>query len=394
MPDRSLLLAAYLSRFGDQGDVALADMPARPQGSVIWVRAADASQLDALHSLQGQLQAEGDQIHLIVTLPEPDGTALQTPQGHTQINGFLMHWQPDLMLWLDPVLDPNTLFALAKSAVPCILLGAGQDTLRPVKKTWVPGVAKAMLRQFVLIMAPDDAARSRFVRAGADPKRMKTLGVLESAPAALTHNEQERQEITQVLGARSIWFAADTDVTEITAIAQAHHQASRRAHRLLLIISLRDHTQGQAATALLREAGFGVAQRSAEDDVDEATQVYVADTPDELGLWYRIAPITYLGGSLSGGPCRDPFEAATLGSAVLHGPDVAPFEAQVKRLDAADACVPVASFADLGQQVETLLSPDKTALIVHAAWDVTSRGADVTNKLADAIFAQLDAGGS
>jgi 3-deoxy-D-manno-octulosonic-acid transferase len=74
----------------------------------------------------------------------------------------------------------------------------------------------------------------------------------------------------------------------------------------------------------------------------------------------------------------------------LHGPDVAPYEGQIERLAAAQACVSLKTFAELGKTVERLLSPDKTAQIVHAAWDVTSRGADVTNRLAEAIVAQLD----
>jgi len=103
-----------------------------------------------------------------------------------------------------------------------------------------------------------------------------------------------------------------------------------------------------------------------------------------------MSPITYLGGTLTGGPCRNPYEAATLGSAVLHGPDIAPYQGQVRRLGEANACVSLKSPDDLGDQVERLLAPDKTALIVHAAWEVTSRGAEVTARVAEAILAQLD----
>ncbi|MBB5720454.1 3-deoxy-D-manno-octulosonic-acid transferase [Loktanella ponticola] len=391
MADTSLSLAAYFSRRGGDGaGTPLADMPPRPVGNVIWVRGHHASQLDALSDLELQLQADGDPIHLITTLPTAQKGVLQTPTGRAHVRAFLNHWTPDLVLWLVPTLDTNTVFELAQANIPCILVGASKDTARPAVKAWVPGLTRAMLRQFVKIMTLDADVNATLIRAGADANSIETLGALESAPSALPHFESERQDIATTLGARSIWFAADTDILEIPQIAKAHHQASRRAHRLLLIVSLRDPSQGTAAAEALRDAGFTVALRSADEEADTATQVYVADTVGELGLWYRVAPITYLGGSLSAGPCRDPFEAATLGSAVLHGPNVRPYESQIQRLATADACVSLRSFSELGQMVETLLSPDKTARIVHAAWDVTSRGADVTNRLAEAIHAQLD----
>lgn len=391
MPDKSLSLAAYFSRRGRDGTGQVAgDLPPRPAGYVIWARVEDASQLDALGDLEQRMQADGDPVHLIVSTASGGGGATQTPVGRAAIRAFLTHWKPDVSLWIGPKLDATTLYELSQSAIPCLLTGATQETARASGQTWVPGAMRGMIRQFSKITTIGDDVTLALVRAGADRTNLEVLGPLESAPAALPHFEDERQEIAKSLGARSIWFAADTALSEIPQIAQAHHQASRRAHRLLLIVSLRDPEEGIAAAEALRAAGFSVALRSADEEADDATQVYVADTEGELGLWYRVAPITYLGGSLSGGPCRDPFEAATLGSAVLHGPDVSPYNPQIARLAAADACVALSSFADLGSTVETLLSPDKAARVVHAAWDVTSRGADVTDRLAELIFEQID----
>ena len=391
MADRSLSLAAFFSRRSKDRDVSDATgLSPRPNGQVIWVRALRADQISALDSLEQQLQADGDAVSLIVTCPFATGSIIKTPEGRTDVGAFLAHWKPDLVMWLEADLDPVSFLELAERKIPCMLISATKNALRPASKSWVPGVGRAMFNQCHAIMTADDDVRGLFVRAGADPDRVQTLGPLESAPTPLSHFEDERQDLAKTLGSRSIWLAADSPLSEIAEIAKAHHMASRRAHRLLLIVALRDPDDGMQAVEILRRAGFNVALRTADEEPNDATQVYVADTEVELGLWYRIAPITYLGGTLSGGPCRDPFEPATLGSAVLHGPDVGPFIGQIERLAAADACVSLSSFDALGKTVERLLSPDKTAQLVHAAWDVTSRGADVTNRLAEAIMAELD----
>ncbi len=65
------------------------------------------------------------------------------------------------------------------------------------------------------------------------------------------------------------------------------------------------------------------------------TDIYVADTLGELGLFYRLAPIVFVGGSLVRHGGQNPIEAIKLGAAVLHGPHVANFAEIYAALDAA-----------------------------------------------------------
>lgn len=143
-------------------------------------------------------------------------------------------------------------------------------------------------------------------------------------------------------------------------------------------------------TAHLRDAEFTVAHRSAGETPKEATQIYVVDTNEGLGLWCRLAPITYLGGSLSDGLIPDPFAPATVGSAIVVGPKVTRFQDHLDRLFSADATHIATTPANLGGAVETLLATDYAARLAHAAWDVTSRGADATNELVTLIYTYLD----
>ncbi len=163
----------------------------------------------------------------------------------------------------------------------------------------------------------------------------------------------------------------------------AHRAALRLAHRLLLIL-VPDRPERADALARQIEAaeGWTVARRSADEEPDEETEVFLADVPSEMGLWYRLAPITYLGGSLYGsGSQRDPFEAAALGSAVLHGPHPGDWQTAMARLTEARATRPVGSPVDLAEGLADLLSPDRAARLAQAAWAVTSAGAEVTDRV-------------
>ena len=120
--------------------------------------------------------------------------------------------------------------------------------------------------------------------------------------------------------------------------------------------------------------------------------MYIADTPDDIGLWYRLAPMTYLGGSFDkSAPTSDAFEPASLGSAVLHGPEVGGSVPRIQKLQSADASLLVPSPDGLGDAVFSLLSPDKAAKLAHEGWKVTTEAAPAVEALATLIHETLDA---
>ena len=97
--------------------------------------------------------------------------------------------------------------------------------------------------------------------------------------------------------------------------------------------------------------GSGVARRSSGQFPDRNSSVYLADTLGEMGLWYRLAPIAYVGGSFHGIGGHNPFEPIALETAVIHGPDVANFADIYRALDEEEAAIPVLSAEDLGKAV-------------------------------------------
>ncbi len=388
-------LATYFARrHSEISGPYLGEMPVRPEGTVIWVWATNPDQVITLQGLAAQLAADGDQISFVISLPNVPadfaGQVMTAPVNRSQTQTFLTHWSPSLVLWMRDSLEPSALIEISDRDIPCILLEATIDALRPEHGAWVPGLSRAMLQQFTKILTVDASVSTTLLKAGADPNVVEPLGVMETAPPALSHFEDERQEMAKVLGSRPVWLAADTSPAEVDMLADAHHHASLRSHRLLLIVSLQNEDDGPDVADRLRDRGFLVALRSADETPDAATQIYVADFEGEMGLWYRISPITYLGNSFSDGPRRNPFEAATLGSAVIHGPNIAPYQGQIKRLAEADACVSVRNKNELGGEIERLLAPDVAALLVHGAWEVTSRGAEITGRIAEVIIDRLD----
>lgn len=370
----------------------------RPRGPLVWVHCPDPDRIGLVAALADRIAAEGDWLHMLVTsddipasAPRGTRTLLQPvpPDEPEAVRAALAHWRPDVVIWFQGDLRPVLLEQLAE--VPRILVDAEADRIRLVSRGWLPGLLRRVASGFDLALAVDQLAASRLRRAGLASEEIEVTGPLDTSRGVLPCNEAERRDFVQLLAARPVWLAAGIAWSELDAVIAAHRQASRSAHRLLLILAPRLAEETPEMARALTEAGLSVALRAEGGEPEADSQVYLADGTGELGLWYRLAPVTFMGATLTPeGNGRHPFEAASLGSAVVHGPGTAPFADAYASLGRARAARALRNSADLGQAVEVLLAPDRAAAMAHAAWDVVTTGAEVGNRLIDILRERLD----
>ena len=120
--------------------------------------------------------------------------------------------------------------------------------------------------------------------------------------------------------------------------------------------------------------------------------VYVCDTIGELGLFYRLAGIVFLGKSFVAGGGQNPIEPARLASAVLHGPGVDNFIEAYVALDEAGGALEIARPEDLGEALIGLF--DDTARLramARAAADAVERRAGAVERSMQALAPLLAA---
>lgn len=373
------------------------DRPPRPTGPLIWLQVPDAEMLPAAAELLRRLGEDRPGVTFLLTAPEggpvlPRRILRQPPPAPTTtaLTAFLDHWRPDAAAQIGGPIDPLLLHQATAEGLPLIIVQPTAPA-RPALRL-IPGLSRRALSQATRILVADAGAARVLRRLGGTAAQIEAVGRLEEGSAALACNEAERESMAHVLHVRPVWLAAALPEAEIAAVAEAHRAALRLAHRLLLVVVPEDPAQGPSFAAQLAAAGdWRVALRSAEQEVDEETEVYVADTEGELGLWYRLAPITYLGGSLTGAGClRPPYEPAALGSAIIHGPRTGGHAGAFASLSEARAVREIRAAADLGEAVGDLLSPDRAAQLAHNAWAVTSSGAEVTGRVAHLLLQALD----
>ena len=88
---------------------------------------------------------------------------------------------------------------------------------------------------------------------------------------------------------------------------------------------------------------------------DGATDIYIVDTVGELGLFYRVAPLVFMGGSLVPHGGQNPIEPGKLGAAILHGPHIGNFIDVYAALDEAGGASLAQDAKELAQTASDLL---------------------------------------
>lgn len=157
------------------------------------------------------------------------------------------------------------------------------------------------------------------------------------------------------IGLRPRWLAASTHQGEEELAAAVHARLAVDHPGLLTIVAPRHPARGDAVAAMLAATGLRVARRSRGEPVAAETQIYLADTMGDLGLLYSLARIAFIGGSMTPKGGHNPFEAARLDCAVLHGPDMSNCTGMASALAAAGASETVSSANELAHAVSMLL---------------------------------------
>jgi 3-deoxy-D-manno-octulosonic-acid transferase len=370
---------------------------ARPAGPLVWIHAASVGEATAMLRLIERLLETRPELEILVTTGTVASARLLEKRLPARARHqfvpvdlpgwtgrFLDHWRPDLALWVESELWPNLVLATHARGVPMMLVN-GRLSARSYRRwRWSPGLIGPMLGAFAQCLAQDREQAERLRRLGAS--NVAAVGDLKAAGARLPVDQAQLRRLRRQVGSRPLWLAASTHAGEEEIAAAAHLRLAAEHPGLLTIIAPRHPARAEALAAMLDRRGLRVVRRSQGDPVIGETEIYLADTFGELGLFYSLAGIAFIGGSLCGKGGHNPFEAARLDCAVLHGPDMSNCVGMAAALAAAGAAEIVTGADELARAVAALLAdrPLRAARCAAAA-----RAAAAGQGILDTVLARL-----
>jgi 3-deoxy-D-manno-octulosonic-acid transferase len=280
---------------------------------------------------------------------------------------------------------------VAETGTPLVLLNGRMSEASFLRWKRVPFLIRPLLGEFALCLGQDEEQTQRLAALGA-PRAM-SVGNLKYAAQPLPADAATLATLQAGIDGRPVWLASSTHAGE-EAVAGRVHRALAAAHPgLLTMIAPRHPDRGGEVAGELRALGLTVARRSAGDQPGRA-DVYLADTLGELGLFYRLAPVVFMGKTLLHEGGHNPLEPAQLDCALVSGPHMQNFAAVQDKLRAARAVVEVADEAALIKAVDALLGdPVRRAGLAESGRQVAAAEAGVLDAVLRELKPWLDKAG-
>lgn len=278
------------------------------------------------------------------------------------VKRFLNHWKPDLILWAESELWPTLLSEIKHRHLPMALVNARMSPKSFKNWSRAKNAAAEILSAFTVILTQTDQDKDYYKTLGA--RSVSTIGNIKFASAPLPYQDTDLDALKSTTANRPLWVYASTHAGEEELAAKAHQTLSQQFPNLLTIIIPRHPERRVSILESFKNNDLKVTTRTTHKITpDTDTDIYLVDTLGELGLFYRLSPLSCIGRSFSldGGGGHNPLEAAQLGSAVIHGPNVQNLADIFTPMDAAGASLCIQSPDDLPRVISKLLS-DKEAL--------------------------------
>ncbi len=338
----------------------------RPEGKLVWLHGASVGESVSMLPLIQKIIETYPDIHVMVTtgtvtsadvmnkrLPERAFHQFIPIDNPIFTTRFVKYWHPDVVLWFESEFWPAILSSIRRKNIPLILIN-GRISNKTFKR-WqqFDFLSKELLSCFTLCLgqSEEDAYRLRVLGA----KDALCLGNLKYAGLPLPIDEEKRNELLTQINNRPLWLASSTHNDEEVKVAKIHQRLLAKFPDLLLIIAPRHPNRGQEITDELHKLNIKTALRSANEKITTATNIYVADTIGEMGLWYDIANLVFIGGSLIPHGGQNFIEPSRVRDAVIVGPYMHNFTDAMNRAKKADAIMQINDTVELEELVSQLL---------------------------------------
>jgi 3-deoxy-D-manno-octulosonic-acid transferase len=398
-PFAPLILAWRMRRGKEEADrrperYGLPSAP-RPSGFLAWFHAASVGETNAALPVIEAIAAERPEVRILLTTATVTSARLaraRLPRGvlhqyvpldnQSFVQRFLRHWRPDLAVLVESEIWPNLVLETKARGIPLLLIN-GRMSLSSFRR-WRrrPGLSRPLFSAFDLVLAQNDGLAERFAQLGVT--RTLDVGNLKADAPPPPIDLSAHRKLDAALQSRTVWLAASTHPGEDEIVAAAHARMKQAKPDLLTIIVPRHPERGPLIAGQLKALGAATALRSQGALPDAATDVYVADTIGELGLFYALAPVAFVGGSLAERGGQNPVEPIKLGAAVLTGPHWHNFRDSYAELLRAGACREVRDAASLAEAALALLEDGnaRRAMTERASRAIAAMGGALPRTLA------------
>lgn len=369
----------------------------RPEGKLFWLHGASVGESVSMLPLINKILETYPDAHVMVTtgtvtsadvmqkrLPERAFHQFIPIDNPIFTTRFVKYWHPDVALWFESEFWPAVLSSIKRKNIPLILIN-GRISNKTFKR-WqqFDFICKELLDCFTICLgqSEEDAYRLRVLGA----KETACLGNLKYAGLPLPIDDKIKKDLIKQIANRPLWLASSTHDDEEIRLAKVHKRMKEKFADLLTIIAPRHPNRGEEIAQEINKLELSTALRSKQEKLTPKTDIYIADTIGEMGVWYDVAKIVFIGGSLIPHGGQNFIEPSRVRDAVIVGPHMHNFSDAMSRAKKADAIMQVSDTLELQEMLTQLLENET---LLEAKCSLAYNWATSETKVLDGIMDKI-----
>ena len=375
---------------------------ARPNSKLIWFHGASVGETLSIIGLIKEITKINDKLEFLITSGTKTSSqvlSMRMPKNAVHqfvpmdtpraVKLFLKHWRPDFAIWVESEIWPRLLIETSKTKIPMWLVN-GSMSLRSYKKwRYVPLSMQYLYNKFEKIYLRDERSAGFLNQLGLSSENFTVYGSLKADQEKLEFRKSDLKEVKKSLKDKRVWLAASTHAGEEETVLKAHKHLLEVDKDIFLVLVPRHPERGKELMKLARSLNLNSSLRSKSRKINSTDQVHIGDTLGELGLWYELTHVSFIGGSITKNGGHNPYEAILADTFIIHGPETFNFEEIYRQLDERNFGKKIINSKQLFQEVLDLFNRDKLAIGFTKAKELIASDKKKIKTLANQIYDQL-----
>lgn len=298
---------------------------------IIWIHAASVGESKIALTLTKHLQKAHKKHKILITT----GTVSSATLIRKNLNGAMMHqyipldnyisiwlffkyWKPKVGILIECELWPN-LVHIGSKTCPLLLANARMSETSYKKWQKYNFAISNIVNKFKIILCQSEKDHKKYTKLGANNSNI--AGNLKYSASMLPVPPHKLRVLKTQCKDRKVFLAASTHPGDEKFAIDIHRRLKEKYPDILTIIAPRHIDRASEIKSLASSKGYKSSIRSAKEKITAKTDIYIADTMGELGLFFTIAKATFLGGSFKQGG-HNLVEPAYFDTVLTFGPNM------------------------------------------------------------------------
>ena len=307
----------------------------KPEGKLIWMHAASVGESMVAITLTKALNKLYPNVNFLITTGTLSSAKIlekSLPKNATHqfvpldniiiVKRFLSHWKPDLGIFIESEFWPCLISESAKK-FDIIVVNARLSDKSYSRWMDRKGLFNTIVSYFKLVATQSATDLKKYKELGC--KKAINLGNLKFANKELDVDEKQLKDLKNIFQNKQLFVASSTHAEDEEVTLQIIKDFKKNKVDYYPIIILRHPERRSEISRKCRDLGLSFTLRSENKSPSLQDDLYIVDSFGELGLFYSLSNITFIGGSFKRGG-HNLVEPAYFDNIIILGPDMSNFQ--------------------------------------------------------------------